>query len=60
LQKVQHHKPRGELLAGGKIKRTYLAIVEGIEPPSGIITPAIAVHPTKPNRRMLMKTAWKL
>lgn len=43
-----------ELLAAGEIKRTYLAIVEGhVEPSSGTITSPIAVHPTKPNRRIV-------
>ncbi|ADY54839.1 pseudouridine synthase, RluA family [Syntrophobotulus glycolicus DSM 8271] len=43
-----------DLLAAGKIKRTYLALAEGlIIPAEGTISAPIASDPAKPNRRMV-------
>ena len=43
-----------EQLKARTLKRTYLALVQGlVEPPSGIINAPIGPHPTQPNRRAI-------
>ena len=43
-------------LQNGTLKRSYLAIVEGIvQPPSGTINAPIGPHPTMPNRREIQE-----